>query len=536
MAKNYERHDDHSYGQDVKKKQNAASVIDYVSNCSNTAEDSMDSITIGSVTASLDESPCNSENLIEIQEEHELNTGSKPEESIICTDIVEDDCYSLKLINTYSLETFHSNLKDHTINTNSTGDCASTTSNITSLDQNSSSDIMNTDESRSLNFPCELYPTTCTQLDTGTCYEWQRLHQLLLECSVNDIPKYWCLMNNSEEFVQFFKVSNGLNPVVQQSFTIHRDGKAHILVHGQKLPENHHLWSIIPDVFTIEEPLTAMTKIMECVTHLSTYKACLGSHKPEFQYLVDTDEAQGMTNNTSAAFRETGFNESYDESIINSTIRSRQCQLLVKKRKTCKLCNAYGHNLPARHLKHQNQQSKKNAAHASLKANDMKALIKQQSKQAKNLRNKISYLQKKVNNISKQDGPTVPGSKKDDFQSALLDCLNSTNDELSSFQKLFMIQQLKAAKCKKLSGMRWHPNIVKFCLQLRTKSRSAYDALRNSEFLTLPSSRTLNDYTSVLESDSGFEVTIPNNTEEMNTLASQICLSFNKVMDPNEVS
>lgn len=53
-------------------------------------------------------------------------------------------------------------------------------------------------------------------------------------------------------------------------------------------------------------------------------------------------------------------------------------------------------------------------------------------------------------------------------------------------------------------GMRWHPMIVRWCLYLRQKSTAAYDALRDSGFIRLPSSRTLFDYSHYTRSDNGF--------------------------------
>ena len=40
-------------------------------------------------------------------------------------------------------------------------------------------------------------------------------------------------------------------------------------------------------------------------------------------------------------------------------------------------------------------------------------------------------------------------------------------------------------------GMRYHPIIIGFCLSFASKSKSAYEELRNSTILVLPSSRTL---------------------------------------------
>ena len=53
-------------------------------------------------------------------------------------------------------------------------------------------------------------------------------------------------------------------------------------------------------------------------------------------------------------------------------------------------------------------------------------------------------------------------------------------------------------------GMRYHPMIIRFCLSLASKSKSANEELRNSNILVLPSSRTLRDYKNAIAPQTGF--------------------------------
>ena len=46
--------------------------------------------------------------------------------------------------------------------------------------------------------------------------------------------------------------------------------------------------------------------------------------------------------------------------------------------------------------------------------------------------------------------------------------------------------------------------IIKWCLNLKFMSTSAYNALRSSGVLTLPSERTLRDYTHFVQACTGF--------------------------------
>ena len=77
----------------------------------------------------------------------------------------------------------------------------------------------------------------------------------------------------------------------------------------------------------------------------------------------------------------------------------------------------------------------------------------------------------------------------------------------NSFERIFWDQQ-QQANAVKAQGRRWHPLIIKWCLYLRHISSRAYDVLRNSGVVTLPSQRTLRDYTHFVESVPGFSADV----------------------------
>ena len=76
--------------------------------------------------------------------------------------------------------------------------------------------------------------------------------------------------------------------------------------------------------------------------------------------------------------------------------------------------------------------------------------------------------------------------------------------KMTPFMKLFWEQQKQFTKNKAASSNRYHPMIIRFCLSLASKSASAYDELRSSNILTLPSRRTLRDYKNAIKPHAGF--------------------------------
>ena len=87
------------------------------------------------------------------------------------------------------------------------------------------------------------------------------------------------------------------------------------------------------------------------------------------------------------------------------------------------------------------------------------------------------------------------------FQSDLLSIMRDNEQRVrdaypeGSFAKLVWDEQLKAATAGDSRQVRWHPLLIKWCLNLKLLSSSTYHALRSTGFIKLPSERTLFDYT-----------------------------------------
>ena len=77
-----------------------------------------------------------------------------------------------------------------------------------------------------------------------------------------------------------------------------------------------------------------------------------------------------------------------------------------------------------------------------------------------------------------------------------------------SFQHLFWKQQMEARLETKPQQRRWHPLLIKWCLNLRMISSAAYHNLCTSGMLLLPSERTLRDYSNVVKSGDGFKMEV----------------------------
>ena len=85
----------------------------------------------------------------------------------------------------------------------------------------------------------------------------------------------------------------------------------------------------------------------------------------------------------------------------------------------------------------------------------------------------------------------------------------SNEKEIPPFMKLFWEEQQKYISSSSPTSIRYHPMIIKFCLNLAAKSSSAYkdlqyDSTTATGILALPSLRALRDYKNYIRPTIGF--------------------------------
>ena len=116
-------------------------------------------------------------------------------------------------------------------------------------------------------------------------------------------------------------------------------------------------------------------------------------------------------------------------------------------------------------------------------------------------------LKAKLEKVSERQGVIV----KSDIHNDLCPIISNECDTIlqlleDSFRRIFWEQQSRAASKKAARGMRWHPLMIRWCLSLHHQLQKAYENVH--EILTLPSQRTLRDYTHHLEAGPGFSADV----------------------------
>ena len=138
--------------------------------------------------------------------------------------------------------------------------------------------------------------------------------------------------------------------------------------------------------------------------------------------------------------------------------------------------------------------AKKKAPLAACGADKLRATVKAQRLECKQLEARLDQLQTEI----KKDGVGVSeGLEKD-----ILTIMGGQNLEATPHMKFFWEQQMKLLQTKKM-GRRYHPQVIRFALSLHGKSPSAYRELRDSGALVLPSERILRDYKNYFKPKAG---------------------------------
>ena len=119
---------------------------------------------------------------------------------------------------------------------------------------------------------------------------------------------------------------------------------------------------------------------------------------------------------------------------------------------------------------------------------------------------KIARLQAALNVAVKGRGVVVDEDLHQDLKRIIQENEKSISATYpsGSFARLFWENQMRAASVNNARSMQWDPLMIRWCLYLRHLSSSAYEMLRETGLVKLPSQRTLRDYTYIAKAAAGF--------------------------------
>ena len=174
----------------------------------------------------------------------------------------------------------------------------------------------------------------------------------------------------------------------------------------------------------------------------------------------------------------------------------------------CKICHKYSGVLCALVAKKSETKDDK-VAHCShtnyryLNLKELQERLKTVQNAKRSSTRHVQRLKQKISALISKDGLRLHDDDSDDMNVIISTSSTEITRNLSKndFQQIFWEQQMLFNKSKSKKGMWWHPLIIRFALNLRYLSSTAYKAVGN--FLHLSSKRTLQDYTHVMKFNAG---------------------------------
>ena len=251
---------------------------------------------------------------------------------------------------------------------------------------------------------------------------------------------------------------------------------------GWRLPDNHSIYK------NFLRSLRHHT-LSELLTYVTSYELCPGLNYdaalvPHVVPTVQTSEDSPFSYKT--------------------FYRPSDCEVLISSSGCCETCKNYEKKIE------KSIQAKERKTNAPLHPNaPLKFTSKEkicnglltERKEKKELVKKVTKLEEEIQRMRRE----IVEKKvvvDEGFSQDILNCMEKSEQKVTPFMKMFWEQQTAAFNVKKVK--QYHPMIIRFCLSLIAKSPAAYEELRDSNILVLPSKRTLLDYKNAIRPKVGF--------------------------------
>ena len=350
----------------------------------------------------------------------------------------------------------------------------------------------------------------CTSAPTASPVETVSLSDIA--DSPLDLPStQWVVQNHSPTNIIICKMSSLLSSgrqsvTVTHCLTINNDLSWTLSVHGMNVDSR-----VCPLLRKISTKVNK-DSLQQLLYLLENSTVCPGHPDEQFIEMAKAKKGKLQSKDGTTVARLDDYSDvTLNDKVFQATVRICTCEVLVSNGK-CAKCVSYRNTL--RKMRHrwskqksltptrrQSSRSKVNIRFLNTperhsRYRDMKRRIDKQSKEVQRLR---------VAAAVQANGVELEPGLHSDLKGIMDEMTEKIHDENpDGFRRIFWDQQLAALETSNHKQLRWHPAVIKWCLHLKLLSSGGYHALRTSGLITLPSERTLRDYTHFVKAGVGF--------------------------------
>lgn len=251
-------------------------------------------------------------------------------------------------------------------------------------------------------------------------------------------------------------------------FAVNEKLQFNVSLDGFKLPQNHDI--------NRQWPESQKCKLNSILKFIDNLQVCVGIKAKKIEKLPNTTISRAIHNES--------FNvgETYE---VLECMRTLKCSCLIEVGDQLRCTFCFNFIIPESSGLHP-KASLSQASHTQLEK-----MVKQNRCEINKMKSKINSLVKKID----EKGVLLENELANNFEAIV----EKNGDE---FFKLFFKEQKKRWLGK---AGRWHPMLIRYALLLHSRSPSAYNLLRDTGVLKLPSSKTLKDYTHYIKPQCGFQ-------------------------------
>ena len=197
------------------------------------------------------------------------------------------------------------------------------------------------------------------------------------------------------------------------------------------------------------------------------------------------------------------------------TVRKIDCEVLCHPSRythRCKSCQLFRSTLRSSVIrvtsvdKHTSATSHTN--YRNLSSAEKATRLKNLHHSVRIVKQQVHRLKTKIGQLIDNQGVSLQDDDATDISEIFTECSTSIDKRYptESPQRIFWEEQQKYNSLRDKRQMRWHPLVIRFALNLKYMSTSAYRAVHQSGIISLPSQRTLSDYTHWASAHSGVQI------------------------------